>query len=49
MTGSANNLHPVADKLDRSNHPTWHTQVIATIRGARLEEYLIRKKQNLEE
>lgn len=32
--------HPVSEKLARHNHATWRAQVLATIRGARLEGYL---------
>jgi hypothetical protein len=32
--------HPVSKKLAKHNHTTWRAQVLATIRGARLEGYL---------
>jgi hypothetical protein len=32
--------HPVSEKLAKHNHTTWRAQVLATIRGARLEGYL---------
>jgi hypothetical protein len=32
--------HPVSEKLVKHNHATWKTQVVATMRGARLEGYL---------
>ena len=38
------NLHPIVDKLDKGNHPIWRAQVMATIRGARLEGFLTGKK-----
>jgi hypothetical protein len=40
-TGLASTIfHPVSEKLGRNNHSTWRAQVLATIRGARLEGYL---------
>jgi hypothetical protein len=38
------NLHPIVDKLDKGNHPIRPAQVMATIRGARLEGFLTGKK-----
>ena len=35
--------HPVSEKLTKNNHATWKAQVVATIRGARLEGYLTGK------
>lgn len=35
--------HPVQEKLAKNNHATWKAQVLATIRGARLEGYLTGK------
>jgi hypothetical protein len=38
-------LQPTAEKLARSNHTTWRAQVLATLRGARLEGFITGKKQ----
>jgi hypothetical protein len=35
--------HPVSEKLAKNNHATWKAQVVATMRGARLEGYLTGK------
>lgn len=35
--------HPVSEKLAKANHATWKAQVVATMRGARLEGYLTGK------
>jgi hypothetical protein len=36
---------PVSEKLTKLNHPTWKAQVLAAIRGARLEGFLTGKKE----
>jgi hypothetical protein len=36
---------PVSEKLTKLNHPTWSAQVLAAIRGARLEGFLIGKTE----
>lgn len=35
--------HPISDKLAKGNHATWKAQVLAAIRGARLEGYITGK------
>jgi hypothetical protein len=44
MSGLASMItHPISEKLARHNHTTWKAQVMATMRGARLEGYLTGK------
>jgi hypothetical protein len=38
-------LQPISEKLGKSSHATWHTQVFTTLRGARLEGYVTGKKK----
>jgi hypothetical protein len=38
-------LQPIYEKLARSNHTTWHAQVLATLWGARLEGFVTNKKK----
>jgi hypothetical protein len=40
---------PVQEKLSKINYATWKAQVLATIRGARLEGYLTGKIKKPEE
>jgi hypothetical protein len=39
----------ILEKLGKSNHATWRTQVLATLRSARLEGYVTGKKEALVE
>jgi hypothetical protein len=38
-------LQPISEKLGKSNHATWRTQVLATLCGARLQGYVTGKKK----
>ena len=42
-SSAASNLllgQPIAEKLTKSNHALWKAQVLAVVRGARLEDHL---------
>jgi hypothetical protein len=39
-------LQPMVDKLSKSNHTVWREQVLATLRGARLEGFVTGKKKS---
>jgi hypothetical protein len=38
-------LQPTTEKLGKNNHTTWRVQVLATLRGARLDGYVTGKKK----
>jgi hypothetical protein len=38
-------LQPVSGKPGKNNHATWHTQILANLRGTRLEGYVTGKKK----
>jgi hypothetical protein len=38
-------LQPTTEKLGKNNHTTWRVQVLATLRGARLDGYVTDKKK----
>jgi hypothetical protein len=40
-------LQPTTEKLGKNNHTTWCVQVLATLRGARLDGYVTGKKKAL--
>jgi hypothetical protein len=38
-------LHPMVEKLSKNNHTMWRAQVLATLRGVRLEGFITGKKK----
>jgi hypothetical protein len=38
-------LQPITEKLSKNNHTVWRAQVLATLRGARLEGFIMGKKK----